>query len=52
VTAESASSAVKNRIDVHRLLAVVVGTATEVLEPLRSVLPSVSEVVVVPFDAE
>jgi zinc protease len=52
VTAESASAAVKNRIDVDRLLAVVVGTATEVLEPLRSVLPSVSEVVVVPFDAE
>jgi zinc protease len=52
VTAESASAAVKNRIDVDRLLAVVVGTATEVLEPLRSAVPSLSEVVVVPFDAE
>jgi zinc protease len=52
VTAESASTAVKNRIDVGRLLAVVVGTATEVLEPLRSAVPSVSEIVVVPFDAE
>jgi zinc protease len=52
VTAETANSAVKNRIDVDRLLAVVVGTAAEVLDPLRSAVPSVSDVVVVPFDAE
>lgn len=52
VTAETASAAVKKRIDAERLLAVVVGTAAEVLEPLRSAVPSLSEVVVVPFDAE
>jgi len=52
VTAENASAAVKNRIDPRNLLTVVVGTATEVLDPLRLALPSVSEVVVVPFDKE
>jgi zinc protease len=52
VTAESASAAIKARIDVDRLLAVVVGTATEVLAPLRAAAPSMSEAVVVPFDAE
>lgn len=52
VTAESASAAVKNRIDADRLLAVVVGTAAEVLEPLRSAVPALAEVAVVPFDAE
>jgi zinc protease len=52
VTPETASAAVKNRIDVDRLLAVVVGTAAEVLEPLRAAVPSVSDVAVVPFDAE
>jgi hypothetical protein len=43
---------VKNRIDPRNLLAVVVGTATEVLDPLRLALPTLSEVVVVPFDTE
>jgi zinc protease len=52
VTAESASAAVKNRIDPGNLLAVVVGTATDVLGSLREAVPSLSEVSVVPFDAE
>ncbi len=52
VTPENASAAVKNRIDPRNLLAVVVGTATEVLDPLRLALPTLSEVVVVPFDTE
>jgi zinc protease len=52
VTPESAGAAVKNRILKDDLLVVVVGTASQVLEPLRAAIPGVSEVSVVPFDAE
>jgi zinc protease len=52
VTPESASAAVKNRLRTDDLLVVVVGTAAQVLEPLRSAVPRLSEVSVVPFDAE
>jgi zinc protease len=52
VTPEQASDAVKRRLDPERLLAVVVGTAAQVLEPLRGAVPRLSEVAVVPFDAE
>jgi zinc protease len=52
VTAETASAAVKKRIRPDNLLAVVVGTATEVLAPLRAAVPSMLEGTVVPFDAE
>ncbi len=52
VTPESAGAAVKNRIHKDDLLVVVVGTASQVLEPLRAAIPGVSEVSVVPFDAE
>ncbi len=52
VTAESATAAVKNRIRTDSLLAVVVGTASEVLEPLRAAVPRLDEASVVPFDAE
>jgi zinc protease len=52
VSPEAASAAVKNRIHKDDLLVVVVGTANQVLEPLRSAIPGVSEVSVVPFDAE
>lgn len=52
VTAEQASRAVKNRIDPSRLLAVVVGTAAAVLEPLKGAVSDLAEVSVVPFDAE
>jgi|CZKU01.1.fsa_nt_gi zinc protease len=52
VTPESASTAVKSRLHTDDLLVVVVGTAAQVLEPLRSVVPRLSEVSVVPFDAE
>ncbi len=52
VTPETAGAAVKNRIQKDDLLVVVVGTANQVLEPLRSAIPGVSEVSVVPFDAE
>jgi zinc protease len=52
VTPEAASAAVRNRIHPEDLLIVVVGTAAEVLEPLRAAIPGLSEVSVVPFDAE
>ena len=52
VTADAASAAVKNRIHPDDLLAVVVGTASQVLEPLRAALPGLREASVVPFDAE
>ena len=52
VTPEAASAAVRNRIHPEDLLIVVVGTAAQVLEPLRAAIPGLSEVSVVPFDAE
>jgi zinc protease len=52
VTPGSASAAVKKRIRAEDLQIVVVGTATEVLEPLRAAVPGLVEATVVPFDAE
>ena len=52
VTPEAASAAVANRIHPGDLLVVVVGTAAAVLDPLRSAIPGLREVSVVPFDAE
>jgi zinc protease len=52
VTPAAATAAVKNRIHPQDLLVVVVGTAAQVIEPLRSAIPGLSEVSVVPFDAE
>jgi hypothetical protein len=52
VTAERASAAVKTRIHVDDLLVVVVGTASQVLEPLRAAIARLGEANVVPFDAE
>jgi zinc protease len=52
VTPEAATAAVKERIKPKDLLAVVVGTAADVLDPLRSAVVELSEASVVPFDAE
>jgi zinc protease len=52
VTPAAASAAVQNRIHPDDLLVVVVGTAAQVLDPLRSAVPGLREVSVVPFDAE
>jgi zinc protease len=52
VTPEEASRAVKRRLDPETLLALVVGTASQILEPLRGAVPRLGEVDVVPFDAE
>jgi zinc protease len=52
VTPEAASAAVRNRIRPDDLLSVVVGTASQVLEPLRAAMPRLAGASVVPFDAE
>ncbi|MBV9948684.1 MAG: insulinase family protein [Myxococcales bacterium] len=52
VTVDAAAAAVKNRIHTSDLLAVVVGTATQVLAPLRDAVADLREASVVPFDAE
>jgi zinc protease len=52
VSAESASAAVRQRIRPQDVLAVVVGTASQVLAPLRDAMPDLAEASVVPFDAE
>jgi len=52
VTAETAATAVRNRIHPDNVLAVVVGTAAQILEPLKGAMPDASDVSVVPFDQE
>jgi zinc protease len=52
VTPDAATAAIKGRIHPQDLLVVVVGTAAQVLDPLRSAIPGLREVSVVPFDAE
>jgi zinc protease len=52
VTAASASAAIARRIVPADLLCVVVGTASEVLDPLRNAIPDLTEATVVPFDTE
>jgi zinc protease len=52
VTPEAATAAVQNRIHAENILAVVVGTASQVIEPLKKAAPSLSDTSVVPFDLE
>jgi zinc protease len=52
VTPEAANAAVKNRIHPEDLLAVVVGTAAQILEPMRAAIPNLADASVVPFDLE
>ena len=52
VTVASASLAVKARISVDNLLSVVVGTASQILEPLKGSVSNLADTRVVPFDAE
>jgi len=52
VTPEQCSAAVRRRIEPGSLLAVVVGTAAQVLEPLKGAVSDLAETSVVPFDAE
>jgi zinc protease len=52
VTVASANEAVKTRISVDNLLSVVVGTASQILEPLKGAVANLADTIVVPFDAE
>jgi zinc protease len=52
VTADAAGAAVRTRIHPADVLVVVVGTASQVLAPLRDAVEGLSEASVVPFDAE
>jgi zinc protease len=51
-TPEASSTAVRRRVSTENLLAVVVGTASQVLDPVRLAVPRLAECTVVPFDAE
>ncbi len=52
VTSESANAAIKRRIHPDDVLAVVVGTASSILDPLRAAVDDLADVQVVPFDVE
>ena len=52
VTPEAASAAVRNRIHPEDVLAVVVGTAAQVLDPMRGAIENLADSSVVPFDLE
>jgi zinc protease len=52
VSPEAASLAIKKRIRTDGVTMVVVGTASEVLEPLKAAVAELTEASVVPFDAE
>jgi zinc protease len=52
VTPEAASLAAHRRISTESFLAVVVGTAAQVLDPVREAVPRLAQCTVVPFDEE
>jgi zinc protease len=52
VTSETATAAVRRRISTEALLAIVVGTAAQVGDPVRQAIPRLTASTVVPFDAE
>ncbi len=52
VTVEEANRAVSSRISTRDLTIVVVGTASQVLEPLKASIPDLASHDVVPFDRE
>jgi zinc protease len=52
VTLEQVNTAIRARITPEDLVVSVVGTASDILEPIRGVIPRVSSVDVVPFDSD
>jgi zinc protease len=52
VTADAANAAVRRRIATDSLLAVLVCTAAQVVDPVRKAVPGLTESSVVPFDQE
>ena len=52
VTLESANAAVKLRLSADNLVVVVVGTASEILEPVLKAIPNLVDHAVQPFDRD
>jgi len=52
VTLETANGAVSRRLGAKDLLITVVGTASEILEPVRAAIPELASHEVVPFDRD
>jgi len=52
VTAESASLAVRTRVDPKNLVVTVVGTAKTTLDAIKAAIPSLESTEIVPYDAE
>ena len=52
VTLESANAAVRQRLSAENLVVVVVGTASEILEPVLKAIPNLVDHAVQPFDRE
>jgi zinc protease len=52
VTLESANAAVKLRLSAENLVVIVVGTASEILEPVKKAIPNLVEHTVLPFDRD
>ncbi|MDB5217931.1 MAG: Zinc protease [Myxococcaceae bacterium] len=52
VTLESANAAVASRLTAKDLVVVVVGTASEILDPVTKAIPDLVEHVVIPFDLD
>jgi zinc protease len=52
VTLEQANAAVQKRLSEEDLLVTVVGTAAQLIEPVKAAIPNLASSEVVPFDAE
>ena len=52
VTLESANAAVASRLTAKDLVVVVVGTASEILDPVTKAIPDLVDHVVIPFDRD
>ncbi|HEX7669969.1 MAG TPA: hypothetical protein VF395_10310 [Polyangiaceae bacterium] len=52
VTLEEVNAAIRARITPEDLVISVVGTAKEILDPIRDAIPRVASVEIVPFDTD
>ena len=52
MTLESANAAVASRLTAKDLVVVVVGTASEILDPVTKAIPDLVDHVVIPFDRD
>jgi hypothetical protein len=51
VQLDAANAAVKNRIHPENLAIVMVGTAAQILEPVKAAIPKLDHVEVIPFES-